>query len=67
VGLAAYIEDFLAAEQKIKSKLGKETRVAPLLPFMSSDCQDEAQIRNIFDLMSWTTDNFAGQEYHLEV
>jgi hypothetical protein len=35
---------------------------------MLSGCQDEAQIRNIFDLMSWTTDNYAyaGQEYHLE-
>jgi hypothetical protein len=66
VGVAAYAEMLVEAISQIKTKLGKETLVAPLPPLLLGGCTDAGTVRSIFELITWSDSYFSGTEGYLE-
>jgi hypothetical protein len=66
VGTAAYAEDYLEAEKKIKSKFGNLTRVGPLPPLLLDGTNSKQMIRSIFEIENWFTIYYHGDLVFLE-
>jgi hypothetical protein len=66
VGLSAYISDHLEAGKRIQSRLGKETRIAPLPPLLLAGCGDKTTVREIFEFLAWAKDYYKDMDCMLE-
>jgi hypothetical protein len=65
-GIVAYVEEFLAVRAMIHEKIGKATRVLPLLPILLGGCDKPDAIRGLYELMAWSDDYFSDEDGYLE-
>jgi hypothetical protein len=66
VGLESYVGDHLAAEQKIRSRFGKETMVGLLPPLLLAGSTSPATIRALHELLVWSEDYYQGADSYLD-
>jgi hypothetical protein len=66
VGLEAYIADHLALEQKIKTKLGRDTKVGILPPLLLGCCTSPATVRFLYEFLAWAEDYYQGADWFLD-
>jgi hypothetical protein len=66
VGLSAYVSDLMEAIDKLKSRLGKETRVRHLPLLLLTGTEDRHLIRDLINLAAWIKQYFGYDDYHVE-
>jgi hypothetical protein len=63
VGLELYAAELVQAQNRIHSVLGKETICQPLPPVLLGGTDDQALIRSVWELITWSDQYFAGSDY----
>jgi hypothetical protein len=66
VGLEGYVADHLAAEQRIWSSFGKETKIGLLPPLLLAGSSSPATIRALHELLAWSEDFYQGADSYLD-